>query len=528
MKNKLLVAVFVLTAACSNGGGSGDEQLPPEAALFKDLTLATPLKEYGHHNPVMTQRFGADPWALVYEDRVYLYMTGDTIRRDDNGDVLPNLYDNINTIRLLSSSDLVNWTEHQEVKATGPSGAARWATNSWAPAAAYREIDGQDKFFLYFADNANGIGVLSADTPVGPFTDPIKKALVNRSTPNCNNVTWMFDPAVLIDDDGRAYFYFGGGIPSGGTLANFNTTHPLPGTERAVELGDNMISIVGRPEKLNAPFIYEDSGINKIGDKYYYSYCANFQVHHYMERPEEFPDAAKIVKSGGITYMIGDNPLGPFTLQKMILPHPDEMFQQHGDGGNNHHAMFEFRGKYYMAYHSRLLEMAMGIPASVPREGYRITHIDEVTIRDDGTIDEIEGTRTGVRQAGYFYPYQTTSAATMAVMAGISTQAVTGSTERMLVTDIHSGDWIALHGVNFGNTGAKKFICKVTPPETGNGVIEIRQDSLNGKPIGYVVIEAGDSEITVELLRKVTGIHDLVFVFYGEGYEFEEWRFSAN
>jgi arabinoxylan arabinofuranohydrolase len=160
---------------------------------------------------------------------------------------------------------------------------------------------------------------------------------------------------------------------------------------------------------------------------------------------------------------------------------------------------------------------------------YRSPNVNEVTINPDGTIQLVTGTREGVPQDGYFDPYQLTSAATMAVMAGISTRNVTGSTERMKVTDIHSGDWIALRGVNFGNTGAKKFICRVTGPASGKGVIQIRQDSLTGKPIGYVVIEAGQSgEITVELLRTLTGVHDLVFVFSGEGYEFEEWRFSAN
>ena len=34
-------------------------------------------KKIENHNPVMVQRFGADPWAMVYKDRVYLYMTGD-------------------------------------------------------------------------------------------------------------------------------------------------------------------------------------------------------------------------------------------------------------------------------------------------------------------------------------------------------------------------------------------------------------------------------------------------------------------
>ena len=101
------------------------------------------------------------------------------------------------------------------VCAGAESGAARWAMNSWAPCTAWKTINGQDKFFLYFANSGGGIGVLTADSPVGPFTDPIGKALVSRKTPTCDSVTWLFDPAVLVDEDGSAYLYFGGGVPEG-------------------------------------------------------------------------------------------------------------------------------------------------------------------------------------------------------------------------------------------------------------------------------------------------------------------------
>jgi len=532
----LFTVVLVLLTGCGkdevttpNGEGQIKEP-PPEAALFDDLTLKTPFKAYGDVNPIYLQRFGADPYGLVYKDRVYVYMTGDTFRlssgsslKEDFSNLDQNNYSNINTIRVVSSYDLVNWTEYPEIKAAGTQGAAKQATNSWAPAAAYKNIDGKDYFFLYFADNANGVFVLRAESPIGPFTNPRSNgsALVNRQTDNCSTVTWLFDPAVIIDDDGKAYIYFGGGIPSGGSASDFTSTHPLPGTERAVQLGDDMISIAGTPQNLNAPFIYEDSGINKIGNTYYYSYCTNFEVHTYLARPNDFPAAVTIDKSGSIAYMTSGNPLGPYTLQKMILPNPDEMFNQHGDGGNNHHAMFEFKGKYYMLYHSRLLEMAMGVPGSIPGQGYRSTHIDEVTIQPDGTIDEITGTRRGAAQLGRFNPFELTSAATIGNQAGIRTIAVA---QRMKVTGIDSGAWIALYGVDFG-TGAKKFNCRVTPPTTGKGVIQIKRDGLDGTAIGYVIVEPGKSDITVDLLQTVTGVHDLVFIFYGQGYEFDQWKF---
>jgi arabinoxylan arabinofuranohydrolase len=529
----LLTTVLALISGCAH-------QEENMQTLFDGLTLATPLKAYGDVNPICLQRFGADPWGLVYKDRVYVYMTGDTFRLSSGSSPAPdfsnlqaNDYSNINPIRVVSSSDLVNWTEHPEIRAAGSQGAAARATNSWAPAAAYKNIGGKDYFFLYFADNASGIFVLRAESPLGPFTNPRPdgSALINRSTPNCSNVTWLFDPAVLTDDDGKAYIYFGGGVPSGGSAAQFTSNDPLPGTERAAQLGDDMISLAGTPQSLNAPFIFEDSGINKIGNTYYYSYCSNFQVSNYLQRRQDFPAAVTIRKNGAITYMTSDNPLGPYTLRKMILPNPSEMFKT--KGGNNHHAIFEFRGKYYILYHSRLLEMAMGVPESLPREGYRSTHIDEVTVLPDGTIEEIKGSRKGAAQSGRFDPFELTSAATIGNQAGISTVAVDGE-QRMKVTDIDSGDWIALYGVDFGS-GAENFNCRVTlaepapTPKSGSGrtggVIQIKLDGLDGKPVGYVNVEPGQPEITIKLLQIVTGVHDLVFVFYGQGYDFEQWQF---
>ena len=188
-----------------------DRELAP---VFEGLSLTVPLKSYGDGNPLMTQRFGADPFVLVYKDRVYVYMTGDFLQKDDEGKPKKMSYSPINTIRILSSADLSNWTDHGDVKAAGSEGAAPWAASSWAPAAAYRETGGEAKFFLYFANSGNGIGVLAADSPAGPFKDPLGGPLVSRSTPNCGEkeVPWLFDPAVFVDDDGKAWLYFGGGF----------------------------------------------------------------------------------------------------------------------------------------------------------------------------------------------------------------------------------------------------------------------------------------------------------------------------
>jgi len=528
----LFAVVFVLLPGCDKENvNSPEEQIkepPPEAALFDNLTLTTPYKGYNDGNPLFTQNFGADPFALVYEDCVYIYMTGDS-PVPINGVIQKNDYDLINTIRVVSSYDLVNWTEYPAIRAAGSTGVAKGASKSWAPAAAYRKKNNEDQFFLYFANGSADIWVLTANSPTGPFTNPLNKALITKATPNCGDVVWLFDPAVFIDDDGTGYIYFGGGTPTNtgdnlyGGAAHSN--HPMPGTIRAAKLGADMISLDGNPVKLPVPFSFEDNGCFKLGNTYYYTYCTNRGVDAFAQNdPDNYPEAVQIGKGMSIAYMTSDKPLEGFTLHNRILTNPGEMFNI--KSGNNHHAIFKFKGKYYITYHSRLLAAAMGLDddskESSGGEGYRITHVDEVTITDDGTIQEVHGSREGPAQVGHFNPFELTSAATIGTQAGINTAAVG---PRMKVTGINSGDWIALHGVDFG-TGAKKFNCRVTvTPSAEKGVIQIKQDGLEGTAIGYVIVEPGKTDITVELLQTVTGVHDLVFIFYGQGYDFNQWQF---
>lgn len=88
------------------------------------------------------------------------------------------------------------------------------------------------------------MSVLTADSPTGPWTDPLGKALITRATPNCSDITWLFDPAVMVDDNGTGYLCFGGGVPDG--------KDAMPGTSRIVKLGDDMISLAGTPVTIEA------------------------------------------------------------------------------------------------------------------------------------------------------------------------------------------------------------------------------------------------------------------------------------
>lgn len=484
----------------------------PYEAMFDGVVLQKAYKGFDDTNPIMTQRFGADPYAMVYGDRVYFYMTADDYEYDSAGNYVENTYGKIKSIRVVSTVDMVNFEDHGAIKVGGRDGAATWANNSWAPAAAWKNMDGQDKFFLYFADSARGIGVLVGDSPIGPFVDPVGAPLINRQTPNCGDITWLFDPAVLVDDDGTGYLYFGGGVPAG--------KEADPGNARVVKLNEDMISLAGEPVTIDVPYLFEDSGIHKYKDKYYYTYCSNWQV--------DAEGTAKYgFRSAEIVSMESDSPMGPFTVKETILENPGRYF---GLYGNNHHCVFQFGDQWYITYHTRLLEKNMGLSYN-----YRSTHVDAFTMQEDGTIGKIRQTTYGRKQLQPVDAYAENSAACFAVQGGISTHAAdvlaaeTGA-GTMAVGVMKNGSFIKVAGVDFGGTSPAKLTAMIKSVSGDMGAVQIRIDKPIGDVVGLLAIDhATGTEydlFTTELTGEVTGVHDVYFVFCGQNYLMKSWKFE--
>ncbi len=124
-----------------------------------------------YRNPVARAGDFADPFVLRHDGRYYLYCT--------NPD-----------IRCWSSTDLITW------QLEGPTIApdAFPGLVPFAPEVVY--ADGG--FFMYTSPSGHGHFVLRSDSPTGPFT------------PISGNVGHAIDGNVLIDDDGRWYFYWAG------------------------------------------------------------------------------------------------------------------------------------------------------------------------------------------------------------------------------------------------------------------------------------------------------------------------------
>lgn len=211
-----------------------------------------------------------------------------------------------------------------------------------------------------------------------------------------------------------------------------------------------------------------------------------------------------------------------------------------GIGGNNHHAFFEFNGKTYLTYHAQTVTKALNFPAN--SQGYRSTHIDQVSYDTNGHIKPVKGTYQGVPQTKNLDPYVRNEAETIGWSSGLKTsftwepgsveQGSIVSSSNMKVSHVHNGDWLAVSKADL-KTGLKSITFHASPVN-GGGTVEVRLDSRYGTKLGEVSITGNPStwKDYSASLSSATGVHDLYFVFKGssggELFYLDHWKMSRN
>ena len=471
----------------------------------KIITMVGLLAGFGVNaladNPISTYHYLADPSCASDGDTFYILTDVDDYSPQQNYN-----YDIVG-LNAFSSQDMKNWTDHGMVFRSKRE-FGDYPNNTWASGIAVHK----GRIYIVYPNGASGVGMLTATSIDGPYTDPVKEthgvnyiaaSFGSSVIGGCDGIAHCFDPGIFIEDDGTGYVIFGGG--ENGQRPYGNNLDIIKFTENngKITIDKNSLTRVSAQNSFEAPYIH------KKGNKYYLSFNTPPQV---------------------IDYGMADKITGPYTFVGTVIPGVAGVPDAHNEGGNNHQGFAEFKGKWYAVYHDRRLVTASEHPGSCTQSGqctnspnkenHRSVSIDELTWNGD-RMNKLTFTREGPKQIKNFDPYKTYKALTSSKQRNVRSRTdwTKGKPVVHVLTPLATKEsWIRVSGVDFGN-GAENLRVKAASVADGNK-IEIHTGSVSGtlagtcslaKTSGWNDYVDNDCE-----MKGLTGVVDeLFFVFKG-------------
>ena len=438
--------------------------------------------------PLFQTKYTADPSPLVVGDTLFLYTSHDASPEDipdanEKGSAGFFMYDWL----LWSTTDMVNWTEHGAVASLKDFSWRGRENGAWA----IQTVERNGKYYLYAPLHGHGIGVLVADSPYGPFKDPLGKPLV------WDQSNWYdIDPSVYTDDDGQAYMYWGNPHTFWAKLGNDMTS-----------LTSGVTKLPHIPNYQEGPWFYKRSltpnpSPKGEGSKYYLAFASTC-----------CPEA--------LGYAMSDSPTGPWEWKGYIM-RPTQR-----DRGN-HPGICDYQGhSYVFGQNYDLMHLE-----TFKHHERRSVSATEIHYNADGTIQEVPYwlDQKPMQQLHWLNPYRRVEAETMnwgfglkSAKMGIENTGVVKdmpeSTGRrnMYIFDLNDGEYIRLRGVDFGSKGARQFSIIAAAAAQAGCTVTLRLNSVDGPVIGTAVIKStGSVDKYKPFSTKVTGatgVHDLYICF---------------
>lgn len=306
-------------------------------------------------NPVL-KGYYADPEVMYSHQtgRYYIYPTSDGF------DSWSGYY-----FKTFSSPDLTHWTDEGQILNLRTD--IRWADNyAWAPCIIERpyttgkgrKAHTAYKYFYYYSADKQ-IGVAVADSPTGPFRDPLGRPLV-KGHPKGQTWGQEIDPDVFLDpQSGHYYLYWGNGYMAG------------------VRLNDDMTSYDADSVRILTPCRSYNEGTYVFYRKgtYYFLWSEN------DTRDENYR----------VCYGTASSPLGPISVPRnncILSKRTDK-----GIYGTGHNSVIQMPGtdEWHIVYHR--FHRPNAVKMSGGAAGYnREVCIDRLEFNDDGTIRPVEPT----------------------------------------------------------------------------------------------------------------------------------------
>lgn len=526
MKRKLsaiiLAAVMLLSAGCGNTAvsqsGVKKEEIKETDEMIMSLSDSIKIDHVRENmfktadisNPLSPNIYCADPTGVEYNGRLYVFGTNDNQQYEVKGRGNGGGYEHIKSLVIFSTDDMANWVYHGIINVGE---IAPWIYNSWAPSIISRvEDDGLTHFYLYFSNSGAGVGVITATDPLGPWTDPLGGPLVYQEMPGLENCPAPFDPGAVIDENGVGWLAFGGGAPNGDGI--MHTSIP-----KIVKLGEDLISFDSEFVPIDAPYFFEASELNYIDGVYYYTYCNDWQNHRAGWK-EEYGEIAP-PPTCSMCYMTTTTPLDSDSWEYRGSYFYNAGENAKGQSGmkwsNNHTHFIEYQGVNYILHHTQLLEELNG-----SNDGFRSLMVDYLPMdAESGEIPITAATYRGVSQIKPLDPYAQNPGSLMFTCSDVSFSGEINPAAKSMA----EGASIYLKNCDFGY-GAAEFCASVK----GKGRIEVRLDSLNAEPSGYIEFDSDDFDwIRSGSFSQFDGrLHSIYLVFSGDGIELEAWRFTKG
>ena len=362
------------------------------------------------------------------------------------------------------------------------------------------------------------IGVGVSDKPEGPFVDAIGGPLVDEG--DWNDI----DPTVYIDDDGQAYLYFG---------------NP---ELRCVKLNEDMISYDKSFGIKRMDMTEEAFGPSESKDKK----CSYAEGPWFYKRNNLYYMVYPAFGQGGsenISYSTSESPIGPWNFGGVILQ-PNNCYTIHP-------GVCDFKGHSYLFYHNNVFDRGSSFHRSVS--------VEEFKYNEDGTIDPVEQTMTGVTQGvAKLNPYQRVEAETIAWERGVDIENRKDGGCNLV--NIHDENYVKVRDVDFGSNSPLSVTVNAACEGLANeGTVEFRIDCTediestesdvkglfdegfdlhnadvnSGELIAEVDIKSTGGKDTfkdfsAKMSKEITGVHDLFIVFKGQTANSEQDMFKLD